>query len=173
MTVALLLDNTVLCNFAGVGRLDLLESLLRGRGRWTEAVAYEAERSSRWLTDLRELLAGDWLGEPIEIDDPTDVDRVERIRRSVFGGTMDEPLKHLGEAQSTYLLQHDPALAGARWVSDDRVAVDYARRQGLLVWETQDLLWDGVAMAELTQAAASNILRGMAQRGQSSPPGFA
>lgn len=31
-------DNTVLCNFAAIERLDLLIGWLRGRGRWTEAV---------------------------------------------------------------------------------------------------------------------------------------
>ena len=29
-------DNTVLINFACVSRLDLLEEILRGRGRWTD-----------------------------------------------------------------------------------------------------------------------------------------
>ncbi|MGH3277686.1 MAG: hypothetical protein ACRDNW_00920 [Trebonia sp.] len=41
MTEHLFPDNTVLCNFAAVNRLDLLKSVLGGRGRWTEAVAYE------------------------------------------------------------------------------------------------------------------------------------
>ena len=37
-------DTTVLCNFASVRRLNLLESILAGRGRWVAAVAYEVER---------------------------------------------------------------------------------------------------------------------------------
>ncbi|GAA2490405.1 hypothetical protein GCM10010406_28160 [Streptomyces thermolineatus] len=37
-------DNTVLCNFAAVDRLPLLEKVLDGRGRWTQAVAHEARR---------------------------------------------------------------------------------------------------------------------------------
>jgi len=32
-------DNTVLCNFAAVDRLDLLQAVLNGRGRWTPTVA--------------------------------------------------------------------------------------------------------------------------------------
>lgn len=32
-------DNTVLCNFSAVGSLSLLEKVLDGRGRWTQAVA--------------------------------------------------------------------------------------------------------------------------------------
>jgi hypothetical protein len=46
--------NTLLCNFAAVNQLDLLETVLLGRGRWTEAVAYAdptttASRPSRKL----------------------------------------------------------------------------------------------------------------------------
>ena len=37
--VSLFPDNTVLCNFGTVGRLDLLRKVLDGCGRWTEAVA--------------------------------------------------------------------------------------------------------------------------------------
>ena len=49
-------DNTVLCNFAAVDRLDLLKSVLGGRGRWTEAVAYEASRSAAKLPPLLRLV---------------------------------------------------------------------------------------------------------------------
>ena len=138
-----LLDTTVLCNFASVGQLDLLESLLRGRGRWTEAVAYEVSRSTQWLADLRRVQPAGWLGDPIEIEEPCAVEGVERLRRGVLGGTAGRPLQHLGEAQTLYLLMHDTAFAGCRWVSDDRSAVVFARRQQLLVWQTQDLVGDG------------------------------
>ncbi len=87
MTEFLFPDNTVLCNFAAVDRLDLLKSVLNGRGRWTEAVAYEASRSARMLCPLRDLAESGWLGEPLEIVDNSDVQTVERIRRAVFGGT--------------------------------------------------------------------------------------
>ena len=53
MTDYLFPDNTVLCNFAAVNRLDLIKSVLDGRGRWTEAVAYEASRSASKLPALR------------------------------------------------------------------------------------------------------------------------
>ena len=60
-------DNTVLCNFAAVDRLDLLKSVLGGRGRWTEAVAYEASRSAAKLPPLLRLPLEGWLDDPIEI----------------------------------------------------------------------------------------------------------
>src|ERR1700760_776268 len=100
MTEYLFPDNTVLCNFAAVKRLDLIESICRGRGRWTEAIAGEASESAKWLPALRDLASAGWLDEPIEISEPRDVQNVDRIRRLVFGGTDDQPLKHLGEAQT-------------------------------------------------------------------------
>src|ERR1022692_1915244 len=113
MTEFLFPDNTVLCNFAAVDSLDLLASVLRGRGRWTEAVAYEARRSARVLPALASLAVSPALGEPIEITADADIRQVERIRRAVFGGTDDEPRPHLGEAQTCRVTQTWPALAGS------------------------------------------------------------
>lgn len=50
--VSLFPDNTVLCNFGTVSRLDLLRKVLDGCGRWTEAVAEEARRSAAYVRDL-------------------------------------------------------------------------------------------------------------------------
>ena len=55
MTEAFFPDNTVLCNFAAVDRIDLLRSVLSEHGRWTEAVAYEASRSAAHLRSLASL----------------------------------------------------------------------------------------------------------------------
>jgi hypothetical protein len=133
-------DNTVLCNFASVNRLDLLNLVLDGRGRWTEAVAYEASRSGRVLRDLGQLAADQWLGEPIEIDDESEIQQINAIRRAVFGGTDDEPLKHLGEAQTCFVILKWSEFAGSWWISDDREALRYARLQGITTRETIDLV---------------------------------
>lgn len=92
-------DNTVLCNFAAARRVDLLHTFLGDRGRWVEAVAYEAQNSAAYLPDLTSLITGRVLGEPIELVDPAHIRRVEVIRRDIFGGRSSEPIKHLGEAQ--------------------------------------------------------------------------
>ena len=55
VTTYLFPDNTVLCNFACVGRLSLLRTVLNGRGRWTSAVAYEASRSARFIPSLNSI----------------------------------------------------------------------------------------------------------------------
>lgn len=82
-------DNTVLCNFACVDRLDLLEAVLNGRGRWTSAVAYEASQSAKQLVPLYGLHDAGWLGAPIEITDEQHIWRIQQIRRgsSVAGRT--------------------------------------------------------------------------------------
>lgn len=162
MAVPVLPDNTVLCNFAAVRRLDLLEGFLRGRGRWTEAVAFEAEKSSdHGLPDLAGIAHYGWLGEPIEIDDDGR-GRVEHLRRDVFGGTSEKPMKHLGEAQTCYLLKEVPAWQGSWWVSDDRDALDYARKQGFTTLETIDIVSHLVADGDLTAQAAWDLMHDMA-----------
>lgn len=148
-------DNTVLCNFACIEQVGLLVDHLRGRGRWFEAVEAEARRSRGHLPALEVLLKdASPLGEVIRIDDPEEVAAIERKRRVVFGGAADEPLKHLGEAQTCHMLQTDPTWAGAVWVTDDREASRYAEQQGLLTRGTVDLFRAMVADADLTAVKA-------------------
>jgi hypothetical protein len=166
MSAAVFPDNTVLCNFAAVRRLDLLEGALRGRGRWTEAVAAEVTRSAVFLPDLATISIRGWLGEAIEIDDEIAVARIEHLRLDVFGGTVSSPLKHLGEAQTCYLLKEDPSWAGAWWVSDDRDALEFARRQGITTRETVDLVAGLIADRELTAGQGMELLRAMVAAGR-------
>lgn len=151
-------DNTVLCNFAAVGRLDILENWLRGRGRWTEAVASEARKSSRVLPDLETVVSRGWLGEPVEIDDETAIQRIEHLRRDVFGGTPSQPLKHLGEAQTCYLLKEDPKWRDAWWVSDDREALHFAKSQGITSRKTIDVIKEVVAEGDLTAQEGFDLM---------------
>lgn len=157
-------DNTVLCNFATVNRLDLLETILLDRGRWTEAVAYEASRSSDVLPDLANIPKAGWLGDPIEVCDESEIIAVNRIRRAVFGGTDGQPLKHLGEAQTCYVIQTRPEFLGSWWVSDDREALRYARHQRLTTRETIDLVSIAVANGDVTAAEGYVLLHDMAAK---------
>ena len=160
-------DNTVLCNFAAVDRLDLLESVLGGRGRWTEAVAYEASRSVNVLPPLSALATSPYLGDPIEISDENDVHRVEQIRRAVFGGTGDEPLRHLGEAQTCYVIQNWQEFTGSWWISDDREALRYARFQHITTRETLDLVSIAVVNGDTRGDQALALMKEMAASGRS------
>ncbi len=166
MTEFLFPDNTVLCNFAAVDRLDLLRSVLDGRGRWTEAVAYESTRSARVLPVLGRLAADCWLGEAIEISDESEIQQVNAIRRAVFGGTDDEPLKHLGEAQTCFVILKWSELAGSWWISDDREALRYARLRGITTRETIDLVSIAVVNGYIGTKDGFNLMRHMTDLGR-------
>lgn len=166
MTAYVFPDNTVLCNFACVDRLDLLESVLRDRGRWTDAVSHEAAQSAKWLPALRGIADGGWLGEPIEVLDERAVQVVEAIRTGPFGGGKHRPLQHLGESQTCYLLKHWPEFSGSWWVSDDKDALHFARGQGLITRETCDLVAEAVVGGDLTGTAGLALLQEMVQKGQ-------
>jgi hypothetical protein len=156
---AIFCDTTVLCNFAAIARVDLLESILRGRGRWTEAVAYEVEQSRGHLPDLARVRAGGWLGEAIEAaHDDAEAWQIERIRRSIFGGLAEQPTRHLGEAQTLFLIKNRAEFRGSWWVTDDRAAVAYGREQDLITMETADLIADAVSMTDLTADSGFELL---------------
>lgn len=166
MTEFLFPDNTVLCNFAAVSRLDLLNSVLNGRGRWTEAVAYETTRSAQVLSDLGQLAADRWLGEPIEIDDASEIQQINAIRRAVFGGTDDKPLKHLGEAQTCFVILKWSEFAGSWWISDDREALRYARLQGITTRETIDLVSAAVLNGDIGSREGFVLMQQMVGQGR-------
>jgi predicted nucleic acid-binding protein len=166
MTEFLFPDNTVLCNFAAVDRLDLLRTVLNGRGRWTGAVEYEASRSARHLPALDELVTGCWLGEAIEVSEESDIQRINQVRRAVFGGTDDNPFKHLGEAETCFVILEWPEFAGSWWVSDDRESLRYARSRGITTRETIDLVSIAVVDGDISAVEGSELLRLMSERGR-------
>lgn len=166
MADAIFPDNTVLCNFAAVHRLDLLEGYLRGRGRWAQAIAYEVGRSARYHPDLAGLAEAGWLGEPIVIDRPKDVEAVERIRRLTFGGSRSEPLRHLGESQTLWLLKQRGDFAGAWWISDDTDSLEASREERITTRETIDIMRGIVADGDLTAQEAYDLMHQMAAAGR-------
>lgn len=160
MSAAIFPDNTVLCNFAAVGRLDLLEGWLRGRGRWCDAVAHEALMSTRVWPALATVFADGWLGEPIEVDEQA-AGEIERLRRVALGGDLGRPTQHLGEAQACWVIREVAEYAGAWWVSDDRDALEYARAKGIQTYRTADVMGAIVADGDLTAVQAHRLLLDM------------
>ncbi|WP_042413981.1 hypothetical protein [Streptacidiphilus anmyonensis] len=159
-------DNTVLCNFAAVDRLPLLEKVLDGRGRWSEAVARESGLSARRLPPLTGLVDRGSLGEPIEVTDMDVRAEVERLRRAVFGGDRRRPTQHLGEAETLALITRDPEFRRSVWISDDRDAARYARRRGITTLETYDLVAAAVRERLVTPAEAHELLHRMTETGR-------
>lgn len=159
-------DNTVLCNFAAVDRLSLLEKVLDSRGRWTQAVAHEAACSARYLPRLHAVTADGWLGEPIEIDDPRETELVDRLRRLVFAGDPRRPLQHLGEAETLVLIQNRPEFAGSVWVTDDGEAGRFAHRKGITVRDTVDIVREAVVEGLVVAHEGHRLLHAMTEQGR-------
>lgn len=159
-------DNTVLCNFAAVSRLSLLEAALRGRGRWVEAIEAEAAASARFHPDLAGIARAGWLGEPIEITALAEVEQVERVRRAVFGGSPNEPLKHLGEAQTCFVILNRQEFVGSCWITDDRDAQEYARAQNITTRDTMDLVSEAVVEGCCSRDEGFKLLHQMVQYGR-------
>lgn len=156
-------DNTVLCNFAAVDRLNLLKTVANGRGRWCEAVANEASRSAAVWPALASLLTEGWLDEPIEITDEADVLAIERIRRAAFARRGDGPRKHLGEAQTCYVIKNWKQFSGAWWITDDREALRYAKFQQITTRETADLVAIAAVNGDITASDGFALLNCMTE----------
>jgi len=157
-------DTTVLCNFASVESLPLLRQVLDGRGRWVEAIAHEVAKSVRFHPSLACVERDGWLREPIEITDPNDIRQIERVRRSALGGPPDEPLKHLGEAQTCHVILRNDAFADSVWITDDRDASDHARFQGIRARDTMDLVSEAVACGYVTRTDGYRLLTEIADQ---------
>lgn len=159
-------DNTVLCSFAAVSRLRLLEEILRGRGRWVEAIEAEAEKSAAVYPELGTIARDGWLGEPIEITDQNDLLQIERIRRAVFGGSPQRPTQHLGEAQTCHVILNWPEFRESFWITDDRDAQEYARARGITTRDTMDLFCEAVVEGLCPADEGFKLLHEMARLGR-------
>lgn len=159
-------DNTVLCNFSAVDGLSLLEKVLDDRGRWTQAVAAEAEQSQRYWPKLSQVFADGWLGDPIEIDSPAETALVDRIRRVVFAGSPSRPLQHLGEAETLVVTEHRSGFETSVWITDDGEAGHYARRKGICVKNTVDIVREAVVGGLIMTDDGHRLLLGMEQAGR-------
>lgn len=164
MPTLLFPDNTVICNFAAVERIDLFSTLIGEHGRWTQAVEFEAKKSRSALPAVGQIIDSRLLGQPLEV---ADADAVGRIREAEFGGKETEPLKHLGESETCYLLRHDSRFRDARWITDDLAAYDYGKRQGILTWDTFDCFQSLVANYEIAAEQAFDLMNAMVDRERS------
>lgn len=140
-------DNTVLCNYAAVNELSLLQELLRSNGRWTQAVYAEALRSSRQIPQLGAVASEGWLGEPIEIEDH---EQVENIRLARLGGSRTRPFEHLGEAETCHLIHNVTGYRDSIWITDDGAAFDFGRQLGIITWDTRTTVEQLIAEGTLT-----------------------
>ncbi len=123
---------------------------------------HEASRSAAKLPPLLTLPSEGWLDEPIEITETSDIRKINQIRRAVFGGTDDDPLRHLGEAQTCYVIKNWTLFAGSWWISDDQEALRYAKLQHITTRETLDIMCIAVAGGDISAGDAFDLLNEMA-----------
>lgn len=153
-------------NFAVVDQLELLHSHLRGRGKVFSSVAREIRKSSQMTPNLAKVNIPDWFGDVLQLDDDA-AKAVERIRRNVFGGKPKEAFKHLGESETLHGMETLPELRGSTFLTDDEDAVLHARRQGIIVSTTCELLRAMCADGDMTSVRAHSLAGSMADQGRS------
>ncbi|MDQ2791622.1 MAG: hypothetical protein DLM60_23030 [Pseudonocardiales bacterium] len=160
-----LVDTCTVINFAAAARLDLLEAVLEGRGRWTESAADEINRAADHWPALWTASVAGWLGEPIAPDREGDTDAVFRLQRQL-GGTRREPRKHLAEAEAIHLVLCYPEFSGAIFLTDDRSAADLAYKRGVKIWTSADVLSAAYRDGHIGCPAAYGVLLDMEQAGR-------
>lgn len=130
MTPTLLLDTCSIINLSYCSPVaTLFKARYVRRAGWVRAVRTElthqrtkrpphpqAGRACNWAVT--------WLGEPIDITDPSDQVAVEAIQYEISLGSDNDTLDHLGEAASIHLLS---AAGTGRLISDDHGARGTAR----------------------------------------------
>jgi predicted nucleic acid-binding protein len=136
VAVLLFPDNTVLINFALIGRMDLLERLANRNGRWCATVATECDASARRpelaaLSAARGIFGRPWFPNAAEL-------RETRSLREELASPGDRPHRHLGEAETLAIMIR--RRVDGYFVTDDNDAVRLATRHGVRVVRTWHLL---------------------------------
>ncbi|MEU7743547.1 hypothetical protein [Nonomuraea sp. NPDC049158] len=75
-------------------------------------------------------------------------------------------MKHLGEAQTCYLIVSRPEFNESFWISDDRDAADYARARGIVTRDTMDLVSEGIQDDCCKRDEGFKLLHCIAQAGR-------
>lgn len=113
---------------------------------------------------LRRVLSQPWLGEPIPIEGVEAILAVELVRRGVGGVVASRPTRHLGEAQTTVLLE--TSHRGSIFTTDDRPAAHFARRRGIRTLDSAQVLNECFRMGEIGCPEAYKLLCVMAEEGR-------
>ncbi len=150
-------DTTIPVNFAVIGRLDLLNAYLSGRGRVTQSVRAELKKSSEHVPNLNKLDFAKQFGQPIILDTEADVRGVS-LMRSRFATSADKPTKHLGESETLHLLTSYEEYRSSRFATEDRAAYEVAGSLGVLRHNTFEIFQDLVGRSEIGAEEAFELL---------------
>jgi predicted nucleic acid-binding protein len=160
-------DNTVLINFALINRMDLLERLANGRGRWCASVASECHASAG-QPGLGALADADAIfGQPLSPDIAELVDA--KLLREELASPGDHRHQHLGEAE-TLAIMIRRRLTGF-FVTDDREAARLATKLGVPVATTWRLFQVASRQAWLDSDTLWGYVRTLKTSRRGYPPG--
>ncbi|SIJ03828.1 Uncharacterised protein [Mycobacteroides abscessus subsp. abscessus] len=164
MTQLFLPDNTVLINFAIIGRMDLLAGLLNGRGCWCLSIARECANSQPYQPDLSQA--------PAIFGPPLIPDRAEHAEALILRDNMATPgdptTKHRGEAETIAIITR--RRINGFFLTDDRDATELAIRHGIKVVTTWDLLRLAYKVNKVTKPALTGYLRTLKSQRRGQPP---
>lgn len=145
-------ETTVLSAFALVGRLDLLEHRYAGRAHWCLEVQNEVMTGIASFPALGVIVGLPWLGDALQ---SFAVDRIERIRQRLGGGSEDD--RHRGEAATiVFAMDNDWIMA-----TDDADATRLARAEGLRTVTTPRILQACAKGGQLSADEAVALLEEM------------
>lgn len=136
MGVLLFPDNTVLVNFAILSRIDLLERLANGHGRWCATVARECGKSAQQpglgaLGQVSPIFGEPWRPDPAEHQDAL-------VLRDELARPEDPRNQHMGEAETLAIMTRRNV--NGFFVTDDKGAARLAHKHDIQVATTWSLL---------------------------------
>jgi predicted nucleic acid-binding protein len=168
--VSLLLfpDNTVLINFALIKRMDLLERIANGKGRWCATVAGECAESGR-KPGLEALGgAGAIFGDPWRPESQAEWIDI-RVFRDDLASPGDSKFQHLGEAETLAIMTHR-AIDGL-FVTDDMGAARLASKHQIRSVNTWRLLHLAHSRGFVDAGTLWGYVQTLRSAGRGSPPG--
>jgi hypothetical protein len=112
----------------------------------------------RWLRSFKSCGTQGWLGEPIDVMDTPEQRWIASIRRVVFGGEPNPASKHLGEAETCFLIREPVEFREAWWISDDEDASEHACHRGIHALRTIDLIRQIVVAGDLAAERAFELM---------------
>lgn len=166
MATLLFADNTVLINFALINRMDLLERLANGCGRWCASVAAECHASAGHdglgaLTDADAIF-----GPPLSPDVAELIDT--KTLRAELASPGDHRHQHLGEAETLAIMVRRKVTGF--FVTDDRDAMRLAAKHGVSVTTTWRLLQVASRQQWVDTDTLWGYVRTLGSNNRGSPP---
>lgn len=165
MAIAVFPDTCLFMNFAAARRMDLLEAVVSGNGRWTRAVMDEVIDFSTEpdFVDLTAALR--FMGDALN---PTPAERIDtQIIRDVFAGPGDGPHKHLGESETFSIAESRFFDHRVLILTEDAAAITYCTdRTGLTPVTTKDVLSLGVRAGAASTDEANEVAAKMRDFGR-------